>query len=214
MLVINESVTNGLGIYPQILTVDASGPTAVHNIQTYEFGDAHIANIGSSVDPAESHNVSGGPGKTCGFVISFANNESSSGYNKPLIMCMTNTSAIVDVYLNGVTPADSKAPIRISAESSKEWHTWELDRMLKSTEGAVKLTGTIEFSSKTPIDDETDNMTCVIVDQATFKLAEYKTLSLNEGFVEAAENTETRAEIGGFDSNRLPLYYSHTGGYC
>ena len=209
VLLINETVDTGF--YPEQITVDASGPTDVHNLKMYQFGDMHIANIGSSVDPAEASNVSGGAGKTCGFVISFAVNESSSAYNKPLIMCATNTTSVVNVHLNGVTEAEG--PSRLSTISGKKWYVWEVDKMMTSTEGAMKLTGTIQFSASTTPYDQ-DNMTCSIVDQTTFKVAEYKTLSLSEGFLEAAENTETSSEIGGFDSNFVELAFGHTSGYC
>ncbi len=210
VMVINE--TAATGSYPEMITVDASGPTDVHNIRVYEFGQAKLSAVGSSVDPAETHNVSGGAGKTCGIVLTFANNESVSGYNKPLIMCQANTTAVSSINWNGVTRADSKAPVRVSADSGFAYWTYELDRMVKSTEGAIKLTGTIEFAaSKSPA--ASSNMTCKIVDQATFKVADYKTLSLSEGFLEAAENIETRAEIGATDSEEFALHLDK-GAYC
>ena len=209
ILLLNETVDTGF--YSKTVVVDASGPTDVHNLKMYQFGDMNIANIGSSVDPAEASNVSGGAGKTCGFVISFAVNETASAYNKPLIMCATNTTSVVDVHLNGVEEA--VGPSRLSTISGKKWYVWEYDKMMTSTEGAVKLTGTIQFSGSTAPYAQ-DNMTCSIVDQATFKKAEYKTLSLSGGFLEAAENTETSAEIGAFDSNFVELAFGHTSGYC
>jgi hypothetical protein len=208
MLVLNEKSTTG--VYPQTVIVDASSATDIHNLKTYEFGQMHISNIGSSVDPAETHNVSGGAGKTCGFVITFANNESASGYYKPLIMCEANSTSVSDIFINGVVKADAKKPTRISATSGWAYHVFELDRMLKSTEGAVKLTGTIQFSaSNAPTN--TDNMSCRIVDQSTFRVAEYKTLSLSEGFLEAAE-TDSVGQVGAPDSNTFDLHFK--GSYC
>ncbi len=212
MLVLNEKSASG--VYPQTVTVDASGATDVHNLKTYEFGQIHISNLGSSANPAESNSVDGGAGKTCGFVITFSNNESASGYNKPLIMCLANTTSVVDVNINGVTVADSKRPSRVSVTAGYAYHTFELDRMVKSTEGAIKLTGTIQFSASTAPAATTvnDTFTCLVVDQSTFKIAEYKTLSLSEGFLEAAENTETIAQVGAPDSNTGTMYYNGT--YC
>lgn len=210
ILILNETAASGC--YPETVTIDASGPISVHNIEVYEFGQAKLSNVGSSVDPAETHNVSGGAGKTCGIVLTFANNESVSGYNKPLIMCQANTTAVTNIIWNGATEADEKAPVRVSASSGFAYWTYEIPRMIKSTEGAIKLTGTIEFAaSKSP--KASSNMTCKIVDQATFKVAAYKTLSLEEGFLEAAENTETRAEIGATDSETFDLHLDK-GSYC
>ena len=214
MLVLNETAASGS--YAQTVTIDASGPTDIHNLKTYEFGQMNIANIGSSSDPAEGSNVSGGAGKTCGFVITFANNETSSGYNKPLIMCEANTTSVTDININGVTKADAKKPTRITSTAGKQYHVFELDRMLLSTEGAVKLTGTIQFSASNAPDnsDGSDNMTCMIVDQAKYKKAEYKTLSLSDGWVTAAENAETVNNTGARDSQQTSLFYSSDGGYC
>ncbi len=211
VLVLNETVQTGF--YPKTITVDASGPTDVHNMKLYEFGGITIANLGSSVDPAEVANVSGGVGKTCGIILTFAVNETASGYNKPLIMCQANISTVSNIHFNGVTRADAKAPVRVSSYTGWSYWTFELDRMLESTEGAVKLTGTIEFGASAPVNAKANNLSCVIVDQSTFKVAEYKTLSLSDGFLEAAENTETRAEIGAPDSDLQQMFIGQ-GTYC
>ncbi len=218
MLVLNES--DDSGVYPQIITVDATDATDVHNIKTYEYGQIHVTNLGSSADPSEGAAVSSGVGKTCGIVLTFANNESASAYNKPLIVCLANTTTVVDMNFVGVTSADAKSPIRVSAASGEKYFTFEMDRMIKSTEGAIKLTGTIQFSaSTTPIRTgaNNDSVGCRIVDQATFKIAEYKTLSLSEGWIEDSENTETIADIGAPDSNEVLMYFNGSGattGYC
>ncbi len=217
MLVLNES--DDSGVYPQTITVDASDATDTHNIKTYEYGQIHITNLGSSADPAEGAQISSGVGKTCGIVLTFANNESASVFNKPLIMCLANTSSVVDMNFVGAVSADAKAPIRVSVTAGKKFHTFEIDRMVKSTVGAIKLTGTVQFSASTVAARNTinDSITCRVVDQATFKIAEYKTLSLSEGWIESAEQTETVADIGAPDSNVVTMYLNGTGatsGYC
>ena len=211
LLILNEKATTG--IYPSTHTIDASGSVDVLNLQTYEFGEVGIANLGSSVDPAGTANISAGAGKSCGFTITFTSNESAAAFNKPLIMCLTNTTSVVDVFMTGAGAADAKAPVRISAISGYEYHTFEYAKKVDSTDAAVMLSGKIQFSSSSaPV--STDNMSCIIVDQSTFKKADYKTLSLSQGFVEAAENTETRANVGAADSNRATLNFLASPAYC
>jgi len=210
LLILNESAAT-TGIYPSTHTIDASGSVDVLNVKTYEYGQLDIANLGSSIDPTGAANVTAGAGKTCGFTITFTSNESAAAFNKPLIMCETNVTSVVDVFLTGATIADTKAPVRLTAASGYEYHAFEYDKMLLSTDASVMLSGKIEFStSSAPV--TTDGMNCTIIDQTKFRVAEYKTLSLVDGFIEAAENTETRASIGAPDSNEKQLGYAT--GYC
>lgn len=210
-LVLNENTT--VGFYPQQVTIDASGPTDVSNLKMYEYGQVSVANVGSSSDPTGDDNISAGTGKNCGFTITFSNNESASGINKPLIMCLVNVSAVTDVTMSGVTEASAKKPNRISAISNHQYYVFELDKLVKSTDSAIKVNGMIQFSSSASIvTTEGNNMSCIVVDQATYRKAEYKTLSLSEGFVEAAENVETISDIGAPDSNRMTLEFAGT--YC
>jgi len=211
VVVLNDSANSGF--YAQEFVVDASESTFTKNLQTYEYGQMDISNIGSDADPAGTANVSSGIGKTCSFTITYTVNESASAYNKPLILCEANSTSVQDVTMSGVSEADSKKPTRKSvATSGNEWFVFEQDEMIKSTDAAQKVSGKILFSSSvTP--DSTSNMTCEIVDQATYKKAAYKTLSLNEGFVEAAED-DSNSDVGAPDSDRVAIHFVHASGYC
>ncbi len=212
MLILNETVANGF--YPQTVVVDATGATDIHNFKMYQYGEIGIGSVVSSADPTGGGNVSGGAGKTCGFTLTFSNNESASGFNKPLIMCQVNSSAIADISMSGVTEASAKKPVRISATSGHMYYTFEYPEMIKSTDAAVKISGKIQFSTGATFSDGvTNNMSCIVVDQTAYKVAEYKTLSLSEGFLTASENSETIAEIGAIDSNRVTMQFGTTT-YC
>ena len=215
MLVINE--TDDTGSYGQVVTVDASGATDTHNVKTYEYGAVNIALLGSSVDPSGNASVAGGAGKTCGIFLTFVENETASAFNKPLIVCQSNSTAVVDLFFDGVTRVDAKRPTRLALVSGNKAWTFEYDKMLLSTDAAVKLGGKIQFSASVA-PRGTDNITCNIIDQARFKVAEYKTLSLSEGFITAAEQKETIVDIGAPDSDSAALkgvmIFKHSDGYC
>ena len=212
MLVVNESTSSGY--YPQTVTVDATKSTDVHNLKMYEYGEIALGYVGSYADPARGDNIYAGLGKTCEFEISFSENESASAFNKPLIMCLANVSSVIDVTMDStiVTEAAAKKPIRLSAKTGYQYYAFEYDTLLKSTDSGPKITGKIEFSASTT-PKGADNFSCLIVDQATFKVAEYKTLSLSDGFLQATENTETLADVGAPDSNIKNMYFNDTA-YC
>ncbi len=211
MLVINETVAEGF--YPQTVTVDATGATDTHNLKMYQYGEIGLSSIVSSSDPTGGANVSGGQGKTCGFTITFANNESASGFDKPLILCQVNSTAITDVSMTGVTEATAKRPARIGPVTGMMYYTFEYPGMIKSTDAGVKVSGKIQFSSSATFSNAvTNNMSCIIADQTEYQVAEYKTLSLTDGFILAAED-ETITDVGAIDSNRVTMQYGTTA-YC
>lgn len=210
-LILNEQTETGY--YPQTFTVDASGPTDTHNFKVYEYGQVDVASVVSSTDPTGAANISSGTGKNCGFTVTFTNNESASGVYNPLIMCLANSTAVTDVTLSGATLAMAKKPTRVSTPSNHKYWVFEYPKMVKSTDGAVKLSGTIQFSTSANIPTaNTNNLSCVVVDQAQYRVAEYKTLGLEEGFVVAAENQETITDIGAPDSDRATVAFAGT--YC
>jgi hypothetical protein len=211
ILVINETAANGY--YGEVIEADASGPTFSKSLKMYLTGDINLVSVGSSTNPANTGNISSGLGKTCGFVITFSENVTASAYNKPLIMCETNISSVTDITMSGVTAADSKKPNRISTTANSQYHTYELNTLLKSTDAAQKVTGTITFSASTT-PSTTDSMTCKIADQAMWKKAAYQTLTYIDGFITGAENTETNADVGALDSNPAYLYFGDSSGYC
>lgn len=211
VLVFNE--TAAVGFYAQTFSIDADDATFTENLKTYEYGAVDISNIGSSADPAGTSNVSSGLGKTCGFTITYTVNETASAFNKPLIMCESNITSVTDITMSGVTPADSKKPTRISTATGRRYWVFEQDEMIKSTDAAQKVSGKIQFSATTTPLTLLGNMTCRIVDQTEFKKSEYQTLSLNEGFIEAAED-DAKSDIGAIDSDIEALWFIHASGYC
>ena len=211
MLVINETVAHGF--YPKTVTVDASGATDVHNLELYQYGEIGISSIVSSADPTGAVNISGGQGKTCGFTITFANNESASGFDKPLILCQVNSTAITDLTMTGVTEVSAKRPSRIGPTTGMMYYTFEYPSLIKSTDAGVKVSGKIQFSSSATFSDAlTNNMSCIIADQAKYQDPSYKTLSLADGFILAAED-ETITDIGAIDSNRVAVVFRNSS-YC
>ncbi len=209
-IVLNESAN--LGFYAEMFEIDAFESTFSTNLQTYEYGTMDISAISSDADPSGGSNISSGLGKVCGFTITFTVNESASAFNKPLILCQANTTGIIDITMPALTEADSKRPTRMSALPSYDWWVFELDKKILSTDAAQKASGKIQFSSSnTP--DGSKYMNCSIVDQATYKKADYKTLGLNQGFVVAAED-DSNANVGAPDSKGLGLGLSTVTGYC
>lgn len=210
-IIYNQQVDDGF--YRQDITIDASGPTDTHNVKMYQYGTVDVASVVSSSDPTGAANISSGTGKTCGFTVTLSNNETASGYNKPLLLVLTNTSAVTDVTMDGVTEVPLKRPIRISTIANSQFYTFEYDELLKSTDSAVKLNGKIVFSASASIPTgNVNNLSVQIVDQAEFKKSEYKTLSMEAGLITAAENTDTITDVGGADSNIATVAFAGT--YC
>jgi hypothetical protein len=211
-LIINEKTASGY--YPEEITIVADKPTTTTNLKVYEYGQVNVAGISSSADPTGDDNISAGTGKLCGFTITFSENESASAFNKPLIMCLVNTTAVTDLTMVGANEVSSKKPLRISSPGGHQYYTFEYPELVKSTSGAIKVNGNIQFTSSATVDANSakNNMSCFIADQATFKKADWKTLSLSEGFLEAGENQETLVDIGAPDSNRKTLEFGGT--YC
>lgn len=211
LLVLNEQTETGY--YPQRAQIVADRATVTKSFKMYEYGSFNLASVVSSTDPAGDDNISVGTGKTCGFTITFSSNESASAVNKPLIICMANKTAVDELTLNGVTVATSKRPDRITTPSTQKLWIWEYNELLKSTDGAVKLNGQIKFDSTYTIATQVkNNISCTLVDQATYRVAEWQTLGIGTGFVESAENLESLANIGALDSNRRTLEFGGT--YC
>lgn len=211
-IILNEKALTGF--YPQQFSIDASDATFTKNLKMYEFGQINVASVVSSADPTGAANISAGTGKTCGFTVTFSNNESASGYDKPLILVLTNSSAVTDLTMDGVTEVPSKKPQRITTPSNLIWYAFEYPSMIKSTDAAIKVSGKVQFSSSMTVDSNAgkNNLSVIVVDQTAYRVAEYKTLSLSDGFVTAAENLETQGAVGAPDSNRQTLAF--VGTYC
>ncbi len=209
MIVVNETVLEGF--YPEIVTITATDATDTHNFKMYQYGLPDISSIVASEDPSAGINLSGAAGRTTGFTITFVNNESASAVNKPLILCRVNISAVEDVSMSGVNEVSAKKPVReianLPTTAGHMFYTFEYPELVKSTDAAIKISGKLQFSaSATFSDDTTNNMTCLIVDQATYQAVDYNTISLSAGWIEAAED-ETLTDVGAGDSGPMYVYY-------
>lgn len=215
VLVLNASAGTGGGYYPETFDFAADKATFAKNLKMYLFGNMNLVSIASDVDPLGHSNISGAIGKTCGVVITMTENLSASAFNKPLILCQANSTSVQDVYFNGVTEVTT-IPTRFSALQGWKYWAFEYPQMLKSTDSAVKISGKIKFAdSGVTIANQIDGMNCSVVDQTSFLKTEYQTLGYSAGFVEAAENLETHADIGAGDSTRdRYLNFVNDGGYC
>ena len=211
-IVLSEKLLTGF--YRQEFTIDAGDATFTKNLKMYEFGQINVASVVSSADPTGGANFSAGTGKTCGFTVTFSNNESASGYDKPLILVLVNSTAVADITMDGVTEATTKKPARITTPGGLQYYTFEYPGMIKSTDAAIKVSGKVQFSASMSVKNtaKNENMSVIVIDQSTFRVAEYKTLSLADGFLVAAENTQTQGLVGAPDSNRATSGYKAT--YC
>lgn len=213
MYVNNDKVETGF--YGQTVTIDATAATDVINLKMYEYGEVNLASVVSSAAPDGNGSIKIGAGKTCGFTITFSENETASAYNKPILLLEVNATAVQDITMTGVNEVTSKIPSRLSSAmvAGKQMYAFEYPELVKSTDAAVKVSGQIVFSSSMSVVTAlANNLDVVIVDQARYIISDYQTLSLNEGFLEAAENRDTLAEIGGLDSANATLYFN--GNYC
>ena len=208
-ILLDETVRSGF--YSQTLDLVGDDSSKAYNVQLYEFGQVKIVNIKNPVDPTGLSNISAGLGATKDFVIQFTENESASAYNRPLILCEVNTSSVTSVTLGGGVVSATK-PSRVSTTANYQTYAWEYPKLLKSTDALVELPGKITFSSSTT-PSSTDTMSCKIADQATWKKADYQILSMDEGFVTGAENSETIADVGGQDTAASTISFNNGGGY-
>lgn len=209
VLVVNE--TTATGFYAEKFDIVAEGASKTYNKELYTFGQMKIVNIKNPVDPAGLANISSAIGANKDFVIQMTVNQTTSGYNRPLILCKANISSVTSITLGGGVITAS-APARISATSGYKYYAWELPRMVKSTDALIELSGKIQFSSSIA-PSGTDTMTCKVVDQAAWKKSNYQVLTLDSGWVESAENSETLADVGAMDSNTGTLNFNNAGGY-
>jgi len=213
MFVNNDKVATGF--YGQTVTIDASAATEVINLKMYEYGGVNLASVVSSAAPDGNGSIKIGAGKTCGFTVTFSENETASAFNKPILLLEVNATAITDITMTGVDEVANKIPIRLSSAmvSGRTMYGFEYPHLIKSTDAAVKVSGQLVLDpTRTVVVALTNNLTAKVVDQAKYIKANYQTLSLNEGFLESTENKDTLTEIGGTDSNEQTLYFN--GDYC
>jgi len=217
--IINE--TRYVGYYGKDITLKADSATDTHNLQLYTFGMVKIDGITNSIQNVGDTSATwigagaSSVGKICNFKITFHVNESTSAYYKPLIVCEANSTIITDLTLVGATAADSKVPSRLSPATGSAFHVYEIDT-ITTEQATLVLNGKLQFGSTAAKATDT-NTKCRIIDQAEYKLADYKTLSMEEGWGYGAQNSETAADVGAEDSSQVTINIAgsnSTSGYC
>lgn len=207
VLVVNDSAESGY--YGKIIDLQARTSADTVNVELVRYGQALINDIQNPVDL--SSNITLVRDETQPFNLLFSANASALGYNKPIIMCQANNSAIEKVtissFSDGTSVGEATAPTRISSDAGYKYYAFEYPKMLTPEVGALTAKGTIKvLSSTTP--SEADNLRCIIVDQATWTTAGYKTASsIEDGFKTGAENTETLNDVGGPDASTVEISY-------
>lgn len=216
MILVNTTASSGNGIYPKVVKFKATIAQQTINDKVYRAGGAKILGIENPADPARNANVSLGASSTKQFDIKFAANETQMAFNKPIIMCQANISAITTVSLgsfsDGTPVKVVTCPSRVSPTSNYKYYCWEYEKILDPTVGVISASGSITAGASAPATN--DKMSCRLVDQGPWKTASYKTsTSIEEGFKTGAENTETLVDTGTYDSAVVDFNYVHGGGY-
>lgn len=197
------NTTAGTGAYAETFTVDAFAASSTQNLNLVQFGGAQIKKI---YQTDLTSNISLASNGNSAFKMDIRENVSNKGYNKPIILCQANVSSISSVTLDSQVTSTA-IPSRISPTSGYKYYAFEYPKMLDQTIGILTLSGTITAGSTAPA--TTDSMSCIVVDQATWKKAQYSSLSLDDGFKTGPENTESsNADVGAVDSPASSLYFN------
>lgn len=212
------NTTAGTGSYAKFVDLQARISSDTVNAKITRFGTGKVVGIENPSDPAGNANVSLVAGGSKNFLIKIVANYTERGFNKPIIMCQANISSIKLITLakfsDGTDPVVvTTLPKRITATAGYAYYAWAYPKMLSPASGVISSSGTITvLSSVTP--SEADSMSCKLIDQATWKVSNYKTTSsIDEGFKEGPENSETLADVGGSDSPASSYYFVSAGGY-
>lgn len=204
MVVMNS--TSDIGYYAEIVDLSPRIAQETKNVKLVGFGHGQILGIENAAVSAnawELWNVKLGASVEKKFNIKFASNRSEDGFNKPIILCQANVTSIESVKLTSFsdgTPVTelSSLPKRITATSGYRYYAWEYGKMLKSTDPVVIASGAIKATANTPA--TTDYMSCIIIDQATYKVPNYKTAtSIADAFKTASEDNSIN-NIGAIDT--------------
>ena len=218
LLLLNTTAGTGNGLYSKVFDLQARTSSDTFNAELVTFGEAKILGIENPADPSRNANVTLAAGSTVNFDLKFIANKTERGYNRPIIMCEVNVSAINSVSVGSFSDGTSVVsvttlPKRITATGGDTYYAWEYPKILTPNMGVITASGNlVALGSVTP--STTDTMACKIIDQATWKTAGYKISStIDDGFKTSAENTETLADVGGPDSSVSSYTYINAGGY-
>jgi hypothetical protein len=218
LLLVNTTAGLSNGLYQGVYDLKARISADTLNAKLYDVGSGKILGIENPADPSGNANVSLTAGATKNFDLKFVANSTEDGFNKPIIMCEANVTEISSINLasfsDGTTVKEvTSLPKRLSPSSGQQYYAWEYPKILTPNMGVVTASGNLVVSgSVTPA--ATSDMTCILIDQATWKSSDYKTASsIDEGFKIGPENTETLADTGGPDSTTSSYTFTHSGGY-
>lgn len=218
LLLLNTTSTAGSGAYSKVYNLQARTSADTLNAELVMFGNGKILGIENPADPSRNANVTLGAGATKQFELKFVANATAQGYNRPIIMCEVNVSAISSVNIGSFSDGASvvsvsSLPKRITATAGDTYYAWEYPKILTPDMGVISASGTITaLASVAP--GTNDDMSCKLVDQATWKTSSYKTAtSIDAAFKTSAENSETLADVGGPDSSVSTYAYINDGGY-
>lgn len=202
------------GAYGQTVTVQARTKGQSLTVPMVQEGGASILSIQNSGDPAKNASgyiVAGGVKQ---FALTFNANTTAKGYNMPVILCQANITSIQSISIGSFSdgsPVTSIAlPKRVTASTGYQYYSFVYPKMLDPTMGVISASGTITATSTAPA--AADKMSCLLVDQATWKNSNYQSLSLANGFATGPENTQTpNTDIGSIDSAVSNFYFTSSG---
>lgn len=217
ILLVNTSASTS-GAYPKVVDYQARVAADSLNAELATVGTSKILGIENPSDPSRNANVSIVAGQSVNFDLKFTVNSTEDAINRPIIMCQANISAIKDVQINSFSDGTkvvevTNLPKRLSATSNYQYFAFEYPALLTQAQGVRVASGSITAQgSVNPVTN--DKMTCLVVDQAMWKKANYKTSTgVDDGFVIGPENTETLADVGAADSATAMYYWGNSGGY-
>lgn len=216
ILLVNTT-TGSNGAYPKVLDYQARVATDSLNANLDTVGTVKILGIENPSDPARNSNVSIGAGSAVNFDLKFAVNSTEDAINRPTILCQANSSSIKSISINtfsdGTKVVSSSIPKRLSPTSGYQYFSFEYPGILSQAQGVRIASGVVTaLGTVSPVTN--DKMTCIVVDNAMWKKASYKTAaSIDDGFTISMENTESNSDVGAADSAPNYLYFGNTGGY-
>lgn len=220
LLLTNTTAGTGAGLYSKVLDMKARISEDTLNARLVRVGSARILGIENPADPSGTANATLNPGGVANFQLKFSSNFSNRGYNQPIILCQTNTSLIQKVALGSFSDGTevktvSKIPNRISASVGHQYYAWEYPKMLKPTDGVIVASGSITALSGAALGEiQVSSMSCILADQATWKMPDYKTAeTIEAGFPTGPEDTENIADVGGPDAPSSSYNFIHDSGY-
>jgi hypothetical protein len=184
------NTTAGSGFYDTEVPLQARIASQTVNTQLTQEGTAKIVGIVNPSDTARSGgraaNITLGATGVHNFDIQFQENASQKGFNQPIIACQANQTSIANLNILGfdtvpaVTPVTNIAPLkRLQASAGYYYYLFGYPQMVTSLTPIVTAHMSVTATSQAPRIGDT--ITCLLVDQAKWKHALYKTATSPPG---------------------------------